>query len=78
VYGGRKDTPLARVFVGRLPELDALAAVLAAARAGEPQVVLLEGEAGIGKSSLIFEFLGRQPEVPAIVASGEAAEAVLP
>ena len=78
MYGGRKDTPLARVFVGRLPELDALAAGLAAARAGEPQVVLLEGEAGIGKSSLIFEFLGRQPEVPAIVASGEAGEAVLP
>jgi DNA-binding CsgD family transcriptional regulator len=77
VYGGRQDTPRARVFVGRLPELDALAAVLAAARAGEPQVVLLEGEAGIGKSSLILEFLGRQPEVPAIVASGEAAEAVL-
>ena len=68
----------ARVFAGRLPERDALAAALAAARAGEPRVVLIQGEAGIGKSSLIFEFLGGQPGVLAITASSEEAEAVLP
>lgn len=66
-----------RLFVGREQELDALAAALAAARAGEPHVVLVEGEAGFGKSSLVFEFLGRQPDVTAVVASGEAAETVL-
>ncbi len=74
---GRQQTRPARVFVGRLPELDAMAAALAAARAGEPQVVLVQGEGGLGKSSLIFEFLGSQPGLPAIIASGEAAEAVL-
>lgn len=66
-----------RLFVGRAPELDTLAAALAAARAGEPQVVLVEGEAGFGKSSLVFEFFGRQQDAPVVVASGEAAETVL-
>jgi DNA-binding CsgD family transcriptional regulator len=74
---GRKPACPERIFVGRLPELSMLTAALAAARAGEPQVVLIQGEAGIGKSSLIFEFLGGQPGVPAISASGEAGEAVL-
>src|ERR1700722_15847218 len=68
----------ARVFVGREPELDALDAALAAARAGEPQVVVVQGEAGIGKSSLILEFLGRQRGLAAVIASGETAESVLP
>ncbi len=76
--GDRQSAAPARVFVGRRPELGALAVALAAARAGEPQVVLVQGEAGIGKSSLIFEFAGSQSGVPAIIASGEAAEAALP
>jgi DNA-binding CsgD family transcriptional regulator len=75
--GGRCTRP-ARVFVGRGPELAALAAALAAARAGDPQVVMVQGEAGIGKSSLISEFLGGQRDLSAIAASGETAEAVLP
>ena len=75
--GGRGTRP-ARVFVGRGPELAALGAALAAARAGEPQVVMVQGEAGIGKSSLILEFLGGQRGLPVIAASGETAEAVLP
>ncbi len=66
-----------RVFAGRVLELEMLAKVLAAASSGEPQVALVQGEAGIGKSSLVFEFLSRHPEVPVIVASGEAAETVL-
>ena len=68
----------ARVFVGRLLELAALRAALAAARAGEPQVVLIQGEAGIGKSSLVSEFLDGQRGVPVVAASGEEAEAFLP
>src|SRR5260370_21584621 len=76
--GDRQSAAPARVFVGRRAELGALAVALAAARAGEPQVVLVQGEAGIGKSSLIFEFAGSQSGVPAIIASGEAAEAALP
>jgi DNA-binding CsgD family transcriptional regulator len=75
--GGRDARP-ARVFVGRGPELGALASALAAARAREPQVVMVQGEAGIGKSSLILEFLRSQPDLKTIAASGEIAEAVLP
>ncbi len=61
-----------------MPELAALSAALAAARASDPQVVLIEGEAGIGKSSLISEFFGSEPSVPVVAASGEEAEALLP
>ncbi len=75
--GGRDARP-ARVFVGRAPELAALASALSAARARQPQVVMVQGEAGIGKSSLISEFLGSRPDLRAIAASGEIAEAVLP
>ena len=75
---GWHATRPARVFVGRVAELDALVAALAAARAGHPQVVLIQGDAGIGKSSLIFEFLDSQRGLPAIMASGEAAETALP
>ena len=66
------------VFVGRVPELATLRAALAAARAGEPQVVLIQGEAGIGKSSLVSGFLDGQRGVPVVAASGEEAEAFLP
>lgn len=75
--GGRAARP-ARVFVGRVPELAALAAALAAARAGDPQVVMVQGEAGIGKSSLVLEFLGGQRGLTTVAASGEPAETVLP
>jgi len=78
VYVGSRSTASAGVFVGRQPELGVLAAALAAARLGEPGVVLVEGESGIGKSALISGFLGGQEAVPVIAASGDEAEAVLP
>jgi DNA-binding CsgD family transcriptional regulator len=76
--GDRMSGRQPSVFVGRAPELAALGAALAAARAGEPQAVLIQGEAGIGKSSLVSEFLGSQRGVPVVAASGEEAEAFLP
>ena len=60
---GRYPRP-ERVFVGRQRELDALAAALAAARAGQPQVVLIQGDGGMGKSSLIYEFFGSRRRCP--------------
>jgi len=75
--GDRQLERPARVFVGRLSELNALAMALAAAQAGDPQVVLIEGEGGVGKSSLIFEFLGKHRDVRTVTASGEPAEAML-
>jgi tetratricopeptide (TPR) repeat protein len=41
-------------FVGRQPELDALHQALAQAQAGHGQVVALVGEAGVGKSRLVY------------------------
>ncbi len=43
-------------FVGRQPELEALRQALAKAHAGRGQVAALVGEAGVGKSRLVWEF----------------------
>jgi hypothetical protein len=43
-------------FVGRQPELTAWQQVLAQAAAGHGQVAALVGEAGVGKSRLVYEF----------------------
>jgi predicted ATPase len=51
---GRISSP---VFVGRRPELAALGAVLARAGNGDGSAVLVEGEAGIGKSRLMARLL---------------------
>jgi class 3 adenylate cyclase/tetratricopeptide (TPR) repeat protein len=42
-------------FVGRQPELETLQQALAQASAGHGQVVALVGEAGVGKSRLVYE-----------------------
>ena len=44
-------------FVGRDTELAALVQALARAEAGHGQVVALVGEAGVGKSRLVYEFV---------------------
>jgi class 3 adenylate cyclase len=44
-------------FVGREPELAALTQALERARAGHGQMVALVGEAGVGKSRLVYECL---------------------
>lgn len=48
-----------RGFVGRDTELSVLLAAIAAARSGEPSLVLISGEAGIGKSTLVDEAAAR-------------------
>jgi len=67
-----------RLFAGRLPELSALSDALTAARDGQPRVVLIQGEPGIGKSSLVSEFLAARQGTPVVTASGEEAESFLP
>ena len=44
-------------FVGRQQELAALQQALERARAGQGQVVAMVGEAGVGKSRLVYEFV---------------------
>ncbi|WP_126642235.1 helix-turn-helix transcriptional regulator [Embleya hyalina] len=63
-------------FVGREPEMGRLVEALGEADAGEPRVVLLTGEAGVGKTRLLDEFLagavGRAR--PTVVAVGACLE----
>src|SRR3989442_5903577 len=44
-------------FVGRQGEIDTLSQALARAAAGHGQVVAVLGEAGVGKSRLVYEFV---------------------
>ena len=54
--GGRVVSP---TFVGRLEELDVLKAALGRATNSEPAVVLVGGEAGVGKTRLVAELTAR-------------------
>src|SRR4030095_2802092 len=54
--GGRVATP---TFVGRIEELELLEAARGRAAGGEPAVVLVGGEAGVGKTRLVAELTAR-------------------
>ncbi|MEV0476667.1 ATP-binding protein, partial [Streptomyces prunicolor] len=62
------------VFVGRADELDTLNDALARAAAGEPQALLLGGEAGVGKTRLVEEFATAACRRGAVVALGGCVE----
>ncbi|MGI5194665.1 helix-turn-helix transcriptional regulator [Streptomyces sp. CA-288835] len=62
------------VFVGRADELDVLNDALARAAAGEPQALLVGGEAGVGKTRLIEEFAGAADRQGAVVVLGGCVE----
>ncbi|MGW3286554.1 helix-turn-helix transcriptional regulator [Streptomyces sp. NPDC001002] len=62
------------VFVGRSEELLALNEALTRAAAGEPQAVLLGGEAGVGKTRLVEEFATAACRRGAVVALGGCVE----
>jgi DNA-binding CsgD family transcriptional regulator len=64
-------------FVGRTGELAVLAERAVQARQGQPRVVLMEGEAGFGKSALLTHFLDRLDNACVLRASGEEAETLL-
>jgi DNA-binding CsgD family transcriptional regulator/tetratricopeptide (TPR) repeat protein len=55
--GGRVVSP---IFVGRVEELDVLEAALGRATNSEPAVVLVGGEAGVGKTRLVAELTARR------------------
>jgi DNA-binding NarL/FixJ family response regulator len=58
------------VFVGRGAELDRLHGAFDRAALGQPSLVLITGEAGVGKSRLIAEFTGRVEATGATTIAG--------
>ncbi len=61
-------------FVGRERELAVLERCAVAARHGDPRVVIIEGPAGAGKSSLLGRFVQRLPDVMVVRGSGAEPE----
>jgi predicted ATPase len=66
------------VFVGRVEELGVLERELQRARDGESRVVLVEGEAGVGKSSLLSRFVSGLGDARVLRGGGEESEMLLP
>lgn len=62
------------VFVGRADELGTLNEALARAAAGEPQALVIGGEAGVGKTRLVEEFAGAACRRRVVVALGGCVE----
>lgn len=62
------------VFVGRADELGVLHDALSRAAAGEPQALLLGGEAGVGKTRLVEEFATAACREGAVVVLGGCVE----
>ena len=65
---------MTQAFVGREDELAALRALFAEVVEGASRVLLVEGEAGIGKTTLVERFLALQPEARVLRASGDESE----
>ncbi|MFC8952231.1 AAA family ATPase [Streptomyces sp. NPDC057101] len=74
MLGAVETRSVSPVFVGRAGELTALTEALSRADAGEPQALLVGGEAGVGKTRLIEEFLDTACGRGAVVALGGCVE----
>ncbi|MFQ6144089.1 helix-turn-helix transcriptional regulator [Streptomyces seoulensis] len=74
MLGPVENRSVSPVFVGRQSELGTLNDALARAAAGEPQALLLGGEAGVGKTRLIEEFAAAATRRAAVVALGGCVE----
>ncbi|MER7724306.1 AAA family ATPase [Streptomyces sp. NPDC096323] len=75
MLGDVQTRSVSPVFVGRAAELTALTDALARADGGsEPQALLVGGEAGVGKTRLVEEFLAVAVRRAAVVAVGGCVE----
>lgn len=68
------NSAVSPVFAGRQDELTLLTDALARADTGEPQALLLGGEAGVGKTRLLEEFLSVARAAGAVTAVGGCLE----
>ncbi len=71
---GVETKSVSPVFVGRSAELATLYDVFTRAGAGEPQALLIGGEAGVGKTRLVEEFAAAARDRGAVVAAGGCVE----
>jgi DNA-binding CsgD family transcriptional regulator len=62
------------VFVGREPELARVAEVVAWVKAGQPWLVAVEGDPGMGKTSLARRCLAQAPDLRVLSARADQAE----
>ena len=60
-WGVQDRQPLVDLFVGRAPELARVAEVITRVEAGQPWLVAVEGDSGMGKTALARRFLARPP-----------------
>ncbi|MFB4421776.1 AAA family ATPase [Streptomyces sp. QL37] len=74
MLGGVETNTVSPVFVGRAGELAALTETLARAATAEPQALLIGGEAGVGKTRLVEEFIRAACRRDAVVAVGGCVE----
>ena len=74
MLGGVETNSVSPVFVGRASELALLTDTLTRAAAGEPQALLIGGEAGVGKTRMVEEFLAAACRRDAVVAVGSCVE----
>ncbi|MFE5920189.1 AAA family ATPase [Streptomyces sp. NPDC056468] len=74
MLGPVESRSVSPVFVGRATELETLNDALARAAAGEPQALVIGGEAGVGKTRLVEEFATAAGEGAAVVALGGCVE----
>ncbi|WP_307670003.1 helix-turn-helix transcriptional regulator [Streptomyces sp. V2I9] len=72
---GRVETrSVSPVFVGRAAELASLTEALGRAASGDPQALLIGGEAGVGKTRLVEQFVTTAERRGAVVAVGSCVE----
>ncbi len=74
MLSGVETRSVSPVFVGRAGELAQLTDALARATAGEPQALLVGGEAGVGKTRLVEEFFAAACRQDVVVAVGGCVE----
>ncbi|MCX3062670.1 helix-turn-helix transcriptional regulator [Streptomyces beihaiensis] len=74
MLSGVETRSVSPVFVGRADELGILNSALDRAAAGEPQALLLGGEAGVGKTRLVEEFAAAACGHGAVVVTGGCME----
>jgi DNA-binding CsgD family transcriptional regulator len=66
------------LFVGRRTERQVVSRILAASRRGRSEVLIVRGEAGIGKTALLRYAIGRAGAMRVLSARGVASESAIP